>query len=201
MKQLILVLGLSLFPLNLKSEELPAFSFKNLFNFTEKAIEILKQEKPSLKVRTTAYTHGESDHIKYGRKTALGTKLKFGKVRSAAADWSVFPVGTQFRIKGSPGILYEVDDYGGALVGTKTIDLYKPSFRAMNKWGVKYIEIKIVKWGSFEKGLKVLKPRMKYSHIRKMVASIKKKGNNEKERMTVLLKKHNYNKSTSKENG
>ena len=36
------------------------------------------------RVRTTAYTHNESDHLKYGRKTALGTRLRFGKVRSAA---------------------------------------------------------------------------------------------------------------------
>ena len=44
-------------------------------------------------------------------------------------------MGTQFRIKDQPGILYEVDDYGGALVGTGTIDLYKPTFSAMNRLG------------------------------------------------------------------
>jgi hypothetical protein len=46
-----------------------------------------------MRVRTTAYTHDESDHIVYGVKNAIGTNLKFGNVRSAAADWSRFPVG------------------------------------------------------------------------------------------------------------
>ena len=76
-------------------------------------------------VRTTAYTHSESDHIIYGARTAVGTNLKYGNVRSAAADWSVFPVGTIFQIEGLPYV-YQVDDYGSALVGTNTIDLYKP---------------------------------------------------------------------------
>lgn len=40
-------------------------------------------------VRTTAYTHSESDHIVYGAKSAVGTDLKYGTVRSAAADWLV----------------------------------------------------------------------------------------------------------------
>jgi 3D (Asp-Asp-Asp) domain-containing protein len=46
-----------------------------------------------LKVRTTAYTHTESDHIRYQKKNAIGTQLKYGKTRSAAADWSIFPLG------------------------------------------------------------------------------------------------------------
>ena len=38
-------------------------------------------------VRTTAYTHGESDHLEYGIKNAAGTNLRFNhKVRSAAAE-------------------------------------------------------------------------------------------------------------------
>ena len=36
-------------------------------------------------VRTTAYTHSESDHLKYGARTAVGTPLRHGAVRSAAA--------------------------------------------------------------------------------------------------------------------
>ena len=67
---------------------------------------------PSMRVRTTAYTHSESDHIVYGVKNAIGTNLKYGMVRSAAADWSRFPVGTRFSIASEPGIVYEVDDYG-----------------------------------------------------------------------------------------
>ena len=62
-------------------------------------------------VRTTAYTHTESDHIGYGPRNAIGTSLKYtDQVRSAAADWSVYPLGTRFKIKGQPYI-YVVDDY------------------------------------------------------------------------------------------
>lgn len=122
-------------------------------------------------VRTTAYTHGESDHIVYGAKTAVGTQLKYGSVRSAAADWSVYPVGTIFQIEGLPYV-YQVDDYGSALVGTNTIDLYKPDKATMKAWGVRNVNIKVLKWGSFSKSLSIMKPRTAYPHIRKMVARI-----------------------------
>ncbi len=123
-------------------------------------------------VRTTAYTHSEADHVKYGSKTASGGELKYGSVRSAAADWSVYPVGTVFQIEGD-STLYEVDDYGSALVGTGTIDLYKPSRSEMNSWGVRKVNIKVIKWGSYLKSLALMKPREKKSpHIREMVRKI-----------------------------
>src|SRR6478672_13822415 len=74
-------------------------------------------------VKTTAYTHTESDHKKYKQDSAVGSTLKYGNTRSAAADWSVYPVGTVFKIQGD-NHMYEIDDYGSALVGTNTIDLY-----------------------------------------------------------------------------
>ena len=92
-------------------------------------------------------------------------------VRSAAADWSVFPLGTVFKIEGEP-YLYQVDDYGSALVGTNTIDLYKPSRSAMNAWGSKNVNIEVLKWGSFSKSLAIMKPRLKYPHIKQMVQRI-----------------------------
>ena len=123
-------------------------------------------------VRTTAYTHTESDHIQYGARTAVGTALKYGQVRSAAADWSIYPVGTVFQIQGDPA-LYIVDDYGSALVGTGTIDLYKPSRTAMNGWGVRHVNITVLRWGSFVKSLAILKPRAyKASHVREMVGRL-----------------------------
>ena len=122
-------------------------------------------------VRTTAYTHGESDHIVYGAKTAVGTQLKYGNLRSAAADWSVYPVGTIFQIEGLPYV-YQVDDYGSALVGTNTIDLYKPDKETMKVWGVRNVNIRVLKWGSFSKSLSIMKPRSSYPHIRRMVARI-----------------------------
>jgi 3D (Asp-Asp-Asp) domain-containing protein len=123
-------------------------------------------------VRTTAYTHTESDHIVHGTGSAAGGQLKYGKVRSAAADWSVYPVGTVFQIEGDSS-LYEVDDYGSALVGTETIDIYKPCAATMNEWGVRHVNINVIRWGSFEKSLAILKPRVsKALHVRAMVGKI-----------------------------
>ncbi|MFZ4763896.1 MAG: hypothetical protein ACOYMN_02990 [Roseimicrobium sp.] len=126
----------------------------------------------SREVRTTAYCHAENDHVPYGRLTAAGGSLQFGKVCSAAADWSRFPVGTRFRIASQPGVLYEVDDYGSALVGSSTIDLYRPTIGSMNAWGVRRVEIEIVEWGSYEKSLRLMRDRIHYPHVRQMVAAI-----------------------------
>ena len=119
-------------------------------------------------VRTTAYTHTESDHRAYGAKNAIGTTLKYtSAVRSAAADWSVYPLGTTFRIKGQP-YLYVVDDYGSALVGTGTIDIYQPSKNLMRSWGRRYVEITIVRWGDPQASMDVLAQRRGYRHCSKM---------------------------------
>lgn len=128
----------------------------------------------SMNVRTTAYTHTESDHLKYKKKNAIGTQLKYGNTRSAAADWSIFPLGTRFRIAGDPAV-YVIDDYGSALVGKRTIDLYKPSRKAMNAWGARSVNIQIVEWGSYRKSLDVLKPRTRHHHVRKMVERIRER--------------------------
>jgi 3D (Asp-Asp-Asp) domain-containing protein len=123
-------------------------------------------------VRTTAYTCSEADHIQYGSKNAAGTYLRFSeKVRSAAADWSFYPVGTVFRVKGMSQ-LYVIDDYGSALTGTGTIDMYQPSRAMMNQWGRRNVEISIVQWGSFERSAEILKDRVKYPHCRQMLSNI-----------------------------
>src|SRR5215203_540433 len=88
------------------------------------------------KVRTTAYTHSEGT----GGRNAIGQRLSGGRLRSAASDWSRFPLGTRFRVL-STGDEYVIDDYGGALVGTDTIDLYTSSRRSMNHWGVRHENI------------------------------------------------------------
>lgn len=130
----------------------------------------------SMTIRTTAYTHTESDHLKYGRANAIGTQLKYGSdVRSAAADWSKFPVGTKFKIEGDPAT-YEIDDYGGALVGKEVIDIYKPTKSAMRAWGAKHVEIEVIEWGCFEESLKILAPRARYAkHVARMVSELKKR--------------------------
>jgi len=118
-------------------------------------------------VRTTAYTHSE----KGGRHNAIGKSLSSTDHMSAAADWSRFPLGTRFQIVGTQE-RYIIDDYGGALVGTNTIDLYKTSRRAMHLWGVRRVDIDIIEWGSKQQSLKVLAPRRKNGLVRRMIASI-----------------------------
>ena len=118
-------------------------------------------------VRTTAYSCAENEPGAVGSLSALGTVLKYGRVRSAAADWSRYPVGTTFRIKGLPHV-YVVEDYGSALVGTNTIDIYHPNLRLMRKWATRDAEINVIKWGSWERTANLLRGRTKYSHCAQM---------------------------------
>lgn len=122
-------------------------------------------------VRTTAYTYGADENGDYPTSNALGQPLKAGRVRSAAADWSLYPVGTRFRIV-ETGQDYIVDDYGSAMVGTGTIDLFKPSSGEMNRWGVRRVTIEILEWGSPERSLEILSERKGLRHIREMVSRL-----------------------------
>ena len=187
-------------------------------------------------VRTTAYTHTESDHLAYGNHNALGgtlhaaafparpsyaasaipfsssqdivdeqggfhrqpfldrtvapmgghlppgtaayasapsdtTPTSYG---SAAADWSRWPAGTIFRIE-STGQLYRVDDYGWALAGRNTIDLYESTRDNMNAWGVRTVPIHVLQWGSREESLRRLRNHQGYKHIRRMVLELEDK--------------------------
>jgi 3D (Asp-Asp-Asp) domain-containing protein len=135
------------------------------------------QSKPTLvsghrmpNVRTTAYTHTESG----GAHNAVGAHLLGCHVMSAASDWSRFPLGTRFRIADT-NEEYIIDDYGTALVGTETIDLYKSSRLDMKRWGVRHVDIDILQWGSEVQSLKVLAPRAKHSCVRRMITSLEKK--------------------------
>jgi len=125
-------------------------------------------------VRTTAYSHEENEPGAPWKKNALGTYLKYGNVRSAAADWSIYPVGTKFKIKGLP-YTYYVDDYGSALVGTNTVDIYHPTLRTMRRWGTQKAEISVIQWGDWDRTLKILSGRKKYKHTRKMYYAAKAK--------------------------
>ena len=191
-------------------------------------------------VRTTAYTHTESDHREYGNHNALGGELQAAgppihraevtrraipvgdapravsvdetgsyspqlqpfsmeerrtvtratkrgtktarsvkravvvakpRVGSAAADWSRWPAGTSFRLL-STGQIYRVDDYGWALAGRNTIDLYMPSQREMNSWGARQETIQIVQWGDPQQSLQFLRRHQDYRHIKRMVLEL-----------------------------
>lgn len=199
-------------------------------------------------VRTTAYTHTESDHRQYGNHSALGGELhaagppihraeampratlayevpravavddpsesevrraayspqlqpfsmddtrrstrtakrpakpsrnvkravavsKPPQIGSAAADWSRWPAGTMFRLL-STGQSYRVEDYGWALSGRNTIDLYMPNQREMNSWGARQETIEIVKWGDPRESLQFLERHQDYRHIKRMVLEL-----------------------------
>ena len=128
------------------------------------------QQKQRL-VRMTAYTCTEADHLQYGNKSAAGTTLMYGRKRSAAADWSYYPIGTVFKIKGMPAT-YIIDDYGSALTGTGTIDLYKPSHAVMNQWGLRQVEVQVIKWGSMKRSVELLSKRTRHHHCRQMLNNI-----------------------------
>jgi 3D (Asp-Asp-Asp) domain-containing protein len=124
-----------------------------------------------VEVKTTAYCHTERAHRRYGKSNAVDGRLAAAEFNSAAADWSRFPMGTKFRIVGS-NRLYVVDDYGSALVGTNTIDLYMPSRREMARWGSRRVTIELLEVGSYQQSLKILKPRCRISYVRRMVKDL-----------------------------
>lgn len=132
--------------------------------------------KNTVAIRTTAYTANEKDHLKYKKKTACGTTLKVNQ--SIATDWSQFPVGTVLRINNEQRV---VDDYGKFIEKADkypipTVDIYQPTRKSMNQWGVKFFDnVEIVQMGSFEKSLEILKDRLKYSHCRLMYERILEK--------------------------
>jgi 3D (Asp-Asp-Asp) domain-containing protein len=202
-------------------------------------------------VRTTAYTHSESDHTQYGARNALGGALhpagpafrraenvrqaraistdnddtdvinisssdaklekfsmdkpkkatrvtttvtttrvtkktavavtrdgkravaasKSPRIGSAAADWSRWPMGTTFRLL-STGQMYRVEDYGWALSGRNTIDLYMANQRDMNTWGARQEPIQILHWGDPQQSLQVLQSHAEHKHIKRMVLEL-----------------------------
>jgi 3D (Asp-Asp-Asp) domain-containing protein len=90
---------------------------------------------------------------------------------SAAADWSRWPAGTVFRIL-STGQIYRVEDYGWALAGRNTIDLYMTTPNDMNAWGARSEPIQILRWGDSRESLRLLQRHQDYRHIKRMVLEL-----------------------------
>jgi 3D (Asp-Asp-Asp) domain-containing protein len=126
-----------------------------------------------LTVRTTAYTQSEAG----GVKNAVDGRLHFGGggEYSAASDWSWLPLGTRFKLL-STGHDYVIEDYGSALVGKQTIDLFFPDRKSVRGWGVRHEDIQILEWGSEAMSLKLLAPRCRNGHVAVMVAQLRKQG-------------------------
>jgi 3D (Asp-Asp-Asp) domain-containing protein len=90
---------------------------------------------------------------------------------SAAADWSRWPAGTIFRLL-STGQVYRVDDYGWALAGRNTIDLYMATPNEMNAWGARSEPIQILRWGDPQESLRFLQSHQDHRHISRMVLEL-----------------------------
>jgi len=115
------------------------------------------------------------------RRTTRTVRTKRGRVTlsaptqlvpgSAAADWSRWPAGTVFRLL-STGQVYRVEDYGWALSGRNTIDLYMANQREMNSWGAREESIQILQWGDPQQSLQFLQSHQNYKHIKRMVLEL-----------------------------
>jgi 3D (Asp-Asp-Asp) domain-containing protein len=106
-----------------------------------------------------------------GTKRAIAVAKKSPKIGSAAADWSRWPAGTTFRLL-STGQIYRVDDYGWALSGRNTIDLYMATRGDMNNWGARQEPIQVLRWGDVHESLRFLAPHQNYPHIKRMVLEL-----------------------------
>jgi len=105
-----------------------------------------------------------------GRKITV-TRTQPPKIGSAAADWSRWPAGTTFRLL-STGQIYRVDDYGWALSGRNTIDLYMATPREMSSWGARQEPIQILRWGDAQESLRLLAPHQNHRHIKRMILEL-----------------------------
>ncbi len=139
---------------------------------------IISKSEPAqqrfVSAKASAYSSGAADNAQWAGRTAIGTSLRSGAINSAASDWSKFPLGTKFRVV-ETGKIYQVDDYGSAMVGKMKVDLFTPSTKAMDKWGVRDVTLEILEWGDRKKSLALLMTRAgaRYAHIRKMIASLR----------------------------
>jgi len=112
--------------------------------------------------RAVAVSPGPRSRGEGGRPPQIG---------SAAADWSRWPAGTVFRLL-STGQNYRVEDYGWALSGRNTIDLYMANQREMNSWGARQETIQVLKWGDSQESLQFLRSHQNYKHIKRMVLEL-----------------------------
>jgi 3D (Asp-Asp-Asp) domain-containing protein len=129
-------------------------------SYTRAALEPFSME-PRRATKVVKTKHGK-------KRVVVVTRPQIG---SAAADWSRWPAGTVFRLL-STGQVYKVDDYGWALAGRNTIDLYMPTRSAMNAWGAREEGIQILRWGNPDESLRLLQAHQGYRHIRRMVLEL-----------------------------
>ena len=129
-----------------------------------------EKRKATRVTTTTTTTRVAKTTTVRGAKRAVAVS-KPPKIGSAAADWGRWPMGTTFRLL-STGQMYRVEDYGWALSGRNTIDLYMSSRRDMNTWGARQEPIQILHWGDPEQSLQILQSHSEHKHIKRMVLEL-----------------------------
>jgi 3D (Asp-Asp-Asp) domain-containing protein len=133
----------------------------------------LDKPKKGTRVTTTVTTARvtKTTATTRGAKRAVAVSKSPQQIGSAAADWSRWPMGTTFRLL-STGQMYRVEDYGWALSGRNTIDLYMSNQRDMNAWGARQEPIQVLHWGDPQESLQFLRGHQDYKHIKRMVLEL-----------------------------
>ena len=134
----------------------------------------LDKPRKGTRVTTTTVTTtrvGKAGILGRGGKRAIAVSRSSARIGSAAADWSRWPMGTTFRVL-STGQMYRVEDYGWALSGRNTIDLYMANQRDMNAWGARQEPIQVLQWGDRQQSLQFLRGHQDYKHIKRMVLEL-----------------------------
>jgi 3D (Asp-Asp-Asp) domain-containing protein len=129
------------------------------------------QLQPFSMEETRTVTRTAKRETKTTRTTKRAVVVSKPRIGSAAADWSRWPMGTTFRLL-STSQIYRVEDYGWALAGRNTIDLYMPNQHEMNSWGARQETIQIVQWGDPQESLQFLRRHQDYRHIKRMVLEL-----------------------------
>src|SRR5437660_10493315 len=130
----------------------------------------MQETKKATRATTTTTTRGTKTATTRGAKRAVAVS-KLPKIGSAAADWSRWPMGTTFRLL-STGQVYRIEDYGWALSGRNTIDLYMANQPDMNTWGARQEPIQILRWGDPQQSLQFLQSHTGYKHIKRMMLEL-----------------------------
>lgn len=140
-------------------------------------LEKFSMDKPKKATRVTTTTVTTTRVTKTTKTTTKGAKRAVAvskcppRIGSAAADWSRWPMGTTFRVL-STGQMYRVEDYGWALSGRNTIDLYMANQHDMNAWGARQEPIQVLHWGDPHQSLQVLRAHQEHKHIKRMVLEL-----------------------------
>jgi 3D (Asp-Asp-Asp) domain-containing protein len=98
----------------------------------------------ALRMKATAYTANEPGGIGGGSITATGTTVRriADGYSTVAVDPTVIPLGTKLYVEGYG---YAIAEDTGSLIKGNTIDVYFDTLSEANTWGVKYLNVYVLK--------------------------------------------------------